>query len=489
MRTHRAIATLLVAVGLLAPAAVASAEPVSRLANLEGVTTSPYEFDQVSTHCSTSVAARDATKAYAGGASLQVHTENDPSCGGSYARGIFRANGERHLVEGNDFWFGAAIYLEPGFYSAHTGYTDLLRLDSYVQDNGTNTPFSERAEINFASWSNDDLYVRAARGDTAVTLIGPISPAKLPEGSWTWVEVHVHLSATDGAAYTELKIDGQSVGSSRTANLFSGAAPLNRLRYGIVSTDWTGSGNLTAYFDRASISPTERGPLPLASGEPVTPPPPPPVEAGPTDSLVSLWRLDELSGTEAADATGAAPGVYVNEPTLGAESLSGDLGSAVFFDGIDDHVAIAPTAPLDLSKEITLEGWVKGNLFRGTLIRRNNSYELRPMINRGLLFRVWTEGTLRTLYTPPEILTPGEAHFLVGTYDGQSMRIYVDGLLVDWRPLTGSLSHDDSNPLYIGRNDYADTFFNGTVDNVAIYSEALSPQTILEQYAAAKPVG
>jgi hypothetical protein len=486
---HRAITTLLVAIGLLAPAAVASAEPVSRLADLESVRVSPYEFDQVSTHCLTSVAARDVTKAYAGSSSLKVHTENDPICGGSYARGLFHANAQRHLVEGDDFWFGAAIYLEPGFYSAHNGYTDLLRLDSYVQDDGTNTPFAERAEINFASWSNDDLYVRAARGDNAVTLIGPISPSKLPEGSWSWVEVHVHLSATDGAAYTELKVDGQTLGSSRTANLFSGAAPFNRLRYGIVSTDWSGSGNLTAYFDRASISPTERGPLPLASGEPVTPPPPPPVEAGPTSSLVSLWRLDELGGTEAADAAEAAPGVYRNEPTLGAESLSGDPGSAVSFDGIDDHVAIAPTAPLDLTKEITLEAWVKASSFRGSMIRRNNSYELRPLNNRGVLFRLWIEGTLQALAAPPETLTLGEAHFLVGTYNGQSMRIYADGSLVARRPLTGLLSHDDSDPLYIGRNDYVDTYLKGIVDNVAIYSEALTWQEIFEQYEAARPIG
>lgn len=486
---HRGFTTLLVAVGLLTPAAVASAEPVSRLAGLESVLASPYGFDQVSTHCPTTVAARDVTKAYDGSSSLAVHTENDPLCGGSYARGIFRANGDRHLVEGNDFWFGAAIYPEPGFYSAHTGYTDLLRLDSYVQDDGTSTPFAERAEINFASWSNDDLYVRAARGDTAVTLIGPISPAMLPEGSWTWVEVHVHLSPTDGTAYTELKIDGETVGSSRTANLFSGAAPLNRLRYGIVSTNWNGSGNLTAYFDRASISPTERGPLPLASGEPVTPPPPPPVEAGPTGSLVSLWRLDELSGTEAADATGAAPGTYVNEPGLGAEGLTAGPGNAVSFDGLDDHVAIAPTAPLDLSSEITLEAWIEAQAFRGSMIRRNDAYELRPQGAGAVLFRLWIEGTLRALVAPPGTLTPGEVHQLVGTYDGQTMRIYADGSLVAWRPLTGLISHDDSIPLYIGRNDYWDTYFRGLIDNVAIYSAALAPQAILERYEAERLTG
>lgn len=485
---HRAITTLLIAVGLFVPAAAASAEPVSRLADLEGVTASPYEFDQVSRHCATSIATRDTTKSYAGGASLRVHTEKDPLCGGSFARGIFRANAGRHLVEGNDFWFGAAIYLPPGFYAAHNGYTDLLRVDSYVQDNGTSTPFSERAEINFASWSNDSLYVRAARGDNAVTLIGPISPTALPEGSWSWVEIHVHLSAIGGNAYTELKIDGQSLGSSRTANLFSGAAPLNRLRYGIVSTDWSGSGNLTAYFDRASISPTERGPVAVASGEPAAPPPP--TELEPLPSLVSLWRLDELSGTEAADATGVAPGAYVNEPTLAAEGLVDDLGTAVSFDGVDDHVAIAPTTQLDdLRNGITLETWIRAKVFRGSMIQRNNSFELRPQGEGSVAFKLWVEGTLRTLATPLETLSFGDVHQLVGTYDGVTMEIYVDGALVASRVQPGWISHEEGTPIYIGRNIRMDTYFKGIIDNAAIYSEALGDNAVRERYEAAKLVG
>ena len=187
----RAITTLFAVAGLLVSATTANAQVVPRLADLETATTSPFDFDQVSTRCPTTIAARDTTTAYFGNASLKVHTQNDPACGGAYARGIFRANSTRHLLEGDDFWFGTAIYLPAGFYGAHTGYTDLFRLDSYVNDNSTSVAFAERAEINFASWSNDLLYLRSARGGTQQTLIGPISPSVLPEGTWNWVEVHV----------------------------------------------------------------------------------------------------------------------------------------------------------------------------------------------------------------------------------------------------------------------------------------------------------
>jgi hypothetical protein len=271
LRMYRATAVLLLAGSLLisAAGATAAAGVAPRVAGIEAQTTAPYGFDQVSDHCSASVTARDTTVAYSGEASLLVHTANDPECGGPYARGIFHANGAEHLVAGDDFWFGAAIYLPIGFYAAHTSYTDLLRVDSYVNDESESTPYADRAEINFASWNDDDLYVRAARGSTDVSLIGPIAPAQLPEGTWSWVEVHIDLSPTSGVARTELKIDGHLIGSSARANLFVGAEPLNRLRYGIVSTGTGGSGALTAFFDRASIGSSERGPLGTASRSPM----------------------------------------------------------------------------------------------------------------------------------------------------------------------------------------------------------------------------
>lgn len=267
---HRVTVVLLLAGSLLISAGEsAAAEVASRVAGAEAQASEAYGFDQVSTHCPSSLAARDTTAAYAGEASLAVHTENEPECGGPYARGIFQANGDEHLVAGDDFWFGAAIYLPIGFYADHTSYTDLMRVDSYVNDESQSTPFANRAEINFASWDDDELYVRAAKGSTNVDLIGPISPQLLSEGAWHWVEIHVDLDSSTGLAYTELKIDGSTVGSSSRQNLFAGAEPLNRLRFGIVSTGTAGSGTLTAYFDRASIGASERGPIPSPSKSPL----------------------------------------------------------------------------------------------------------------------------------------------------------------------------------------------------------------------------
>ncbi|MGE5281294.1 MAG: LamG-like jellyroll fold domain-containing protein [Chloroflexota bacterium] len=478
----RATAALLAIAGLLGLAATsAGAEVVPRLADLESNTTAPFDFDQVSKHCATSSASRETGLAYSGSASLKVHTQNS-ECSGPYARGIFQANSSRHLVEGNDFWVGMAIYLPSGFYAAHTGYTDLMRIDSYVYDDGKRVPYSERAEINFASWSNDSIYVRAARGGTARTLIGPISPSLLPEGKWSWVELHVKLSAIDGSAYTELKVNGVSVGSSKTANLFAGAAPLNRIRYGIVSTDSAGSGNLTLYVDRASLSPGERGPL----SSPSTPPPneePAGTESSLPPGIAGLWRLDETAGTTASDATGSSPGVYVNGPTLGVPGIdSNGFGTAASFDGIDDYVAIEPTPSLDVSKALTIEAWCDAREFRGAVVQRYKAYELRVQPNGNLILKAWIDGTLQVLKGGAGAVSPGVPHYIVGTYDGTTMRLYIDGAEVKSQPMSGQMTPDEKYSLSIARNDRESTYFDGVLDDVAIYSTALSPSTVLEHF-------
>ena len=484
---------LLSALLVLALAGAARAEVVPRLADLEISTLYPFDFDQVSRHCTTSTASRDTTLSYDGGASLRVHTETNPSCEGPFSRGIFNANLNRHLVEGDDFWFGAAIYLPNGFYAAHDGYTDLLRLDSYVSDTGTNTSYADRAEINFASWSNDSLYMVAARGSTRRTLIGPLSPSALPEGKWNWVEAHVRLSSS-GAAYTELKINGISRGASTTPNLFAGAAPFNRLRYGLVSTDSDGSGNLTVYVDRASLDTAERGPLQQDEPSPEQPAPEQPApepepSPTPTSSRVGLWRLDESSGTTAADATGNAPGVYVNGPTLGAAPLdNGQTGTAVAFDGSDDYVEVAPRPALDLSSSISIEAWVKADAYAGSVVQRYGAYELRPQPNGNLIWRLWIDGAARSLTAGIGTVSTDQVHHLVGTYDGAMMRLYLDGVQVASGPMSGSVEHGPADVLYIGTNAHTKTYFGGTIDNVAIYSRALSAEEVYEHFRWGTPL-
>jgi hypothetical protein len=308
-------------------------------------------------------------------------------------------------------------------------------------------------------------------GGTNEDLIGPISSTNLPEGTWNWVEIYVDLTST-GFYYnisTMLKINGKAIGTSKLPNFFAKAAPLNRLRYGIVSTAGGGSGNLTAYFDRASISHSERGPTPA-----------------PDEDRVSLWQLAEVGETTATDLMGAAPGIYTNSPTQGRWGIVGaGLNNSTDFDGVNDYVAITPTAPLNTKGGITLEAWVKPDALQGSVVRRNNAYELRPQGDGSVLFRVWIGGNVQSLTSAKGVVTTNDIYYLVGTYNGATMTIYVNGEKVASKEQTGTLSHG-SDDLYIGRNDGSGTYFDGIIDEIAIYSDALDPSDIAECFEDGK---
>lgn len=260
---HRlaAIAGLWLVVG----AAPAPASYTARLADLESSATSPFDFDQVST--SHGSAARTNRVAYTGAYAL--HLSYEGGSGSAYARAVLENDGGG-FAEGDEFWAGAAIYLEPGYYADKGVYADILRLDSYVDDDGTVRPASAAQYLAFASYRGSELYVDAApeRGDPT-QLIGPLPASVLPEGQWNWVELRIKVSATAGEAQTWLLINGSPYGSSALPNRFPGRANWNRLRAGLVSAGGS-VGSVAVAVDRLSISSTELGPA-AASRPPAQP--------------------------------------------------------------------------------------------------------------------------------------------------------------------------------------------------------------------------
>ena len=75
-------------------------------------------------------------------------------------------------------------------------------------------------------------------------------------------------------------------------------------------------------------------------------------------------------------------------------------------------------------------------------------------------------------------------HFLVGTYNSTTAAIYLDGALMN--STTGSYSpFTPSNNFYIGWDDYntaMDRFYNGTIDEVGIWSRALTASEVQQLY-------
>jgi hypothetical protein len=73
---------------------------------------------------------------------------------------------------------------------------------------------------------------------------------------------------------------------------------------------------------------------------------------------------------------------------------------------------------------------------------------------------------------------------LAATYDGTTLRLYVNGVLVNSRSASGPLIVS-TGTLRIGGNSAWGEFFQGRIDEVRVYNRALTPAEIQADLAAA----
>ena len=209
-----------------------------------------------------------------------------------------------------------------------------------------------------------------------------------------------------------------------------------------------------------------------------------------TDNPVSYWRLGESSGTTAADESGANPGTYLNSPTLGAPSLlaSDTADTAVSFDGVNDTVKVPSSPSLELGSTLSLEAWIKPKTAlpsSGTfasVVTKAESYSLQ-FNGPNIEFTIMQNGNRRRM-PAPGVIHPNQIYHVVGTYDGETQRLYVNGTLVASGSVTSGPPSTNSNALYIGSWDGEEEFFKGTIDEVAVYDTTLSPARVAAHYAA-----
>jgi hypothetical protein len=202
---------------------------------------------------------------------------------------------------------------------------------------------------------------------------------------------------------------------------------------------------------------------------------------------VAHWAFDEGQGTIAHDSANGYNGTI-----HGASWTTGILGGALSFDGLNDFVTIPDSDSLDLTSQATLAAWIKTNStatvqgivgrwnYEGFTNKRSILLDARGDLNDKFRFWVSTDGTASTIThaaSNVQFLTDKWYH-LACTYDGNTMRIYINGEEDNSVSKSGDIFVNDSL-WYIGAFNYAnDAHFNGLIDDVRIYNHALSPGEI-----------
>lgn len=222
--------------------------------------------------------------------------------------------------------------------------------------------------------------------------------------------------------------------------------------------------------------------------------------------LVSYWNLDEDSGTR-NDAHYHGQG---HGTVTGATLANGKFGQAYSFDGTNDKIVTNYTQTS--VTEYTISTWAKINsgnnqqvIFhnRGGDGYATNGHSLTLYTSAGAIqFAMESDALLIGKTTNAATYADGNWHHIVGVWEGSNgvevapsqFKIYIDGseitsttennvafTTIPTAPISGL------GPATIGRHGAWDTWLNGSVDDLRVYTDALSASDVSGLYGGSNP--
>lgn len=208
----------------------------------------------------------------------------------------------------------------------------------------------------------------------------------------------------------------------------------------------------------------------------------------PDSGLISRWTADG----DASDDHGSNHGVLQNGTTF----APGKVGQAFSFDGVDDVVLIphAPSLSFGSRSPMTVDAWVY----------RTGSATLMHILGKrpgciggpgGINYQMFLErnpvflgfggagGSFQTGAVTGVDLPLNQWTHLAGSYDGSSFRMYINGTVARVGSPGQTMGPETTADLIIGGSGTCNRFA-GLIDEVELYSRALSDAEIAARYQA-----
>jgi beta-galactosidase len=177
-----------------------------------------------------------------------------------------------------------------------------------------------------------------------------------------------------------------------------------------------------------------------------------------------------------------------NEAALmgGASLVEGKFGQAIALSGHDEWVELYQTPDLDITgDQLTLQMWLTPRRWNGTgsfLTKGDHQYGLQQSSEDQLEFFIH-DGKRISVYASTPEHWEDNWHSLAGIYDGNQLRLYLDGALVSWLDHSGAIDHNPF-PVNVGRNaalhgqEHPGQLSNAVIDRVQIFGQALTAEEL-----------
>ncbi len=209
-------------------------------------------------------------------------------------------------------------------------------------------------------------------------------------------------------------------------------------------------------------------------------------------ALVAWYTLDENAGTTVADASGQGNGGNLQG---GPAWVAGQSGSALQFVSTSANRVVAnDSATLDITGSITLSAWVKSTKKDSQVILRKarqdsiDGYELGLSSNGKAFFRLnqKTSGDTFRIDSAASYATNGVWQLITGSYDGTTLKIYINGVLQGNKAATTTIPLNNI-ALGVGSQDDGFHSMNGAIDDARVYRRALSEGEVLTLFKGDSP--
>ena len=194
------------------------------------------------------------------------------------------------------------------------------------------------------------------------------------------------------------------------------------------------------------------------------------------DGMIGWWKLDDATGTSAADSSGTGIDGTLTAP-LPVWETGGRLGGSLRFNSsLGQSVTIGNQAALNPTAAISISSWIHALDWNGNYRvaqKGNNDNQYRLLAEGGKL--VWDIATIGRIEA--DLPPPNEWAHVAGTYDGTEMKLYRNGAEVAALAATGAIPVT-ANALHLGTKSAGSgtvgNFLNGSLDDVRLYARALS---------------
>lgn len=205
---------------------------------------------------------------------------------------------------------------------------------------------------------------------------------------------------------------------------------------------------------------------------------------------MTKWNLNEGSGCAAGDLYGGNNGLLGNNcPTVSPSWLLGKIGNALSFNGSSNNITVNNSANLNFTTSMSVSAWIKWNinpstgLAYATIVNKNGDSQYRLQHNAtNSKFEFGIKTNTGSTYVT-SLISPvvGTWYHLVGTWDGNQIKLYVDSVLQQTGTRSGAIP-GSSVPLKIGSSSSDARWFNGIIDEVYLWDRALSQEEVNQIY-------